>query len=39
LPPGIEYRVVAPDLILWDTHAEIVIDLLPGAFLMRGPPD
>lgn len=33
LPNGIEYRVVAPSLILWDAHAEILIDVLPGAFL------
>jgi hypothetical protein len=36
LPAGIEYRIVAPDLVLWDSHAEIMIDVLRGAFLPRG---
>jgi hypothetical protein len=31
LPEGIEYRFVRGDLILWDAHAEIVIDVLPNA--------
>ena len=39
LPAGIEYRVVAPDLILWDAHAEIVIDVFSGAFLPPGALD
>jgi len=30
-PEGIEYRLVGGSLILWDTHAEILIDALPGA--------
>lgn len=30
-PAGIEYRFVANALILWDTHADILIDALPGA--------
>jgi hypothetical protein len=29
LPEGIEYRFVRSDLVLWDAHAEIVIDVLP----------
>jgi hypothetical protein len=36
LPPlaeDVEYRVVNADLILWDIHAEIVVDVLPEAFL------
>jgi hypothetical protein len=31
LPPAIEYRLVSDALILWDAHAEILIDVLPGA--------
>jgi hypothetical protein len=33
LPGAIEYRLVADALILWDTHAEILIDALPGALV------
>ena len=32
LPGGIEYRIVGTDLVLWDVHADIVIDVLPDAF-------
>ena len=32
LPRGIEYRVVHYDLVLWDLHADLVIDVLRGAF-------
>ena len=35
LPGGLEYRVVGPDLVLWDVHAEIVIDVLKEA--LRAP--
>jgi hypothetical protein len=35
LPAAIEYRIVGGALILWDTHAEILIDALPGAFLVE----
>jgi hypothetical protein len=31
LPAGIEYRFVGEALVLWDAHAEILIDALPGA--------
>ena len=31
VPEGIEYRLVGGSLILWDTHAEILIDALPNA--------
>jgi hypothetical protein len=31
LPDAIEYRLVGGALILWDTHAEILIDGLPNA--------
>lgn len=33
LAEDVEYRAVNDDLILWDVHAEIVVDVLPGAFL------
>jgi hypothetical protein len=33
LPQAIEYRIAAGALILWDTHAEILIDALPDAFV------
>ena len=35
LPDAIEYRVVDGNLILWDTHAAIVIDALRGAFVVQ----
>ena len=31
LPAGIEYRLVGTALVLWDSHAEILIDALPDA--------
>lgn len=36
LPAGMLYRLAGPDLILWDAHAEIVIDVLVDAFLRKG---
>ena len=33
LAEDVEYRAVNADLILWDIHAEIVVDVLPNAFL------
>ena len=33
LAEDVEYRAVNADLILWDVHAEIVVDVLPEAFL------
>lgn len=35
VPQGIEYRIVSGALVLWDAHAEIVIDALPAAFVAR----
>ena len=32
LPGGIEYRRLGADLVLWDVHADIVIDVLVDAF-------
>jgi hypothetical protein len=34
LAEDVEYRTVNADLILWDTHAEIIVDVLPDAFLV-----
>ncbi len=34
LPGAMEYRLVADALILWDTHAEILIDALPRALVI-----
>ncbi len=31
LPPGIKYRLVQADLVLWDVDAEILIDVMPDA--------
>lgn len=35
LPAAIEYRIVNGNLILWDLHAEIVIDALSDAFVVQ----
>jgi hypothetical protein len=35
LPAAVEYRIVSGSLVLWDTHAEILIDALPGAFVIE----
>jgi hypothetical protein len=32
LPEDIEYRIVHRDLVLWDIHADLVIDYVPNAF-------
>ena len=37
LPEGIEYRMASGALILWDAHAEILIDALPSAFIVPDP--
>jgi hypothetical protein len=31
LPVGLVYRLVGADLVLWDAHAELVVDVLPDA--------
>ena len=31
LPPGLEYRFVGRDLILWDPHADLIVDFIPRA--------
>jgi hypothetical protein len=32
LPEDVEYRIVNHDLLLWDIHADLVVDVLPNAF-------
>ena len=32
LPDDVEYRIVDHDLVLWDIHANLVVDFVPGAF-------
>jgi hypothetical protein len=39
LPPAIEYRLAGGALILWDVHAEILIDTLPDAFVSWEEPE
>jgi hypothetical protein len=31
LPPELQYRLVGRSLVLWDHHANLVVDFLPGA--------
>lgn len=31
LPSGLEYRFIGRDLILWDSHANLIIDFIPEA--------
>jgi hypothetical protein len=30
LPAGLEYRFIDCDLILWDPHANLIVDFLPN---------
>ncbi len=32
LPGDIQYRILGSGLVLWDVHADIIIDVLPDAF-------
>jgi hypothetical protein len=32
LPEDVEYRILDHDLVLWDIHADLVIDFVPFAF-------
>ena len=32
LPPELQYRVVGRSLVLWDHHADLIVDFMPGAF-------
>ena len=31
LPPELQYRIIGTALVLWDHHANLVVDILPGA--------
>jgi hypothetical protein len=31
LPSGLQYRFVNRDLVLWDSQADLVIDIIPDA--------
>jgi hypothetical protein len=33
LPVELQYRIVGTDLVLWDHHADLIVDVLPGAFI------
>jgi len=32
LPPELQYRVIGRSLVLWDHHADVIVDFLPVAF-------
>ena len=32
LPPELQYRIIGSSLVLWDHHANLIVDFLPGAF-------
>lgn len=32
LPEDVEYRILDHDLVLWDIHADLVVDFVPFAF-------
>ena len=32
LPPELQYRIIGNTMVLWDHHANLIVDLLPGAF-------
>ena len=36
LPVGLEYRFLDRELILWDPHANLIIDFIPHALLLSG---
>jgi hypothetical protein len=33
LPAELQYRIVGRSLVLWDFHADLIVDIMPGAFL------
>lgn len=33
LPPELQYRIIGRSLVLWDDHADLIVDFLPGAFV------
>ena len=32
LPPELQYRIIGRSLVLWDHHANLIVDFLPSAF-------
>ena len=32
LPPELQYRIIGRSLVLWDHHANLIVDFLPAAF-------
>ena len=32
LPPELQYRIIGRSLVLWDHHADLIVDILEGAF-------
>ena len=32
LPAELQYRIIGNSLVLWDHHANLIVDFLPGAF-------
>jgi hypothetical protein len=33
LPVELQYRIIGRALVLWDHHADLIVDFLPGAFI------
>jgi hypothetical protein len=33
LPKELQYRMIGRSLVLWDHHANLIVDFLPGAFV------
>jgi hypothetical protein len=33
LPAELQYRIIGNSLVLWDHHANLIVDFLPGAFI------
>jgi hypothetical protein len=33
LPKELQYRIIGRSLVLWDHHANLIVDFLPGAFV------
>ena len=33
LPAELQYRIIGRHLVLWDHHADLIVDVLPGAFV------
>jgi hypothetical protein len=36
LPPELQYRIIGRSLVLWDHHANLIVDVLPGALAPEG---